>query len=1024
MSKRIYNVFSRLPNLREGVKLNFSDIDLNVQRQSSSQFDEIPRVKFDRNKTSFYLDSFVFPHWNNERMIFQKIFESIEYSSFSNDPLAKQIQRLALRLCLYQKCETVNGFAIDPRDYLKLSLQEGPEFTTWLSKVRAAAIIKSLSSISLEGNVKFIEETFRDPYHCLRKKEKYDYDSFLNERFLIDFEETGNDFHWAFQPVKSDPLHLELFREAARKLLTSYKLADVKEASEEEFAGWISDSITIESDGPVINRILVRKQASEGKLDGVIRRSTEIRNLNFKRQVVQVDPGNVRDTWQCNLESLFVIKRVSHILRQVLEPIPYSAMCSPRTLLKRKKILNKKDGSFFMFDIKKCGLTVNRELLLIIGEELEAIYPGKGFSEMASYGKISVSNDGYITTPDRGVGMGNCNEGVTLIQCIMGFMMKMKYGISSLFFNDDGVFFSEGNERIPFTAILTLFNRLGMIINLEKTCISKFNIFCEDYVTDESLDYRKLQTIVVPFADIFFKKNIVSAKHLYNTLERSLIGRQAKVEVLDSVLRYWGIEFHRMEIYLPFEFGGWRYFGRTNCNEVLRFLFDPRYFLDSEGQSYIPYMREWMGFLVQSKLIKQMNEKGCKIPFPTFVPNPYKSWETSLGDFDFGKEVFNAVGLELNDSIRGTLDSLYNNRGAKNAKPKLKAGFLEKILLKRQTIWKKFKRVQGRYLVLESTPGLLKTALEFLREEEFFPNNYVPPDFMILGLADASKVELHRLGRLVVPTQKVSGTESSRWGLNCLIRSLYLQYIVKDTEIFSLSDEISKSKSGYILSDEPLYDGLEQIKPPPWVYLFLPKRDYARLLYINIYNCKAIPTGWMDFPSNREIFDMAINPIKHIFPESFKRFQKIKKICSTPDLRNYLSGAIASKSWYDRDEFELGLDLIEEDLSFLITIPPAPNERPEIDCTFLEYLERDEDLAETLVGLKDFDDLLEDFIYEEENEPLFLQESEDSLEDESIPHDVYEDIIDAETPDQEIENPDRLSVTSLQLEQVRSEYDY
>ena len=362
----------------------------------------------------------------------------------------------------------------------------------------------------MKSNESFISEQFKDPFGILKIQEKYDYDSFLHERYLIGWSETSTDFEWAFKPLEVEPDSLRLFRDYARSMFREYKLSEVVESNDDDFRHWISDSITRTDDGPMVNRTLLRDLSSTDSLRPMMERH-EVSPLRFSRSIVQVEPGNVRDTWQCFPDTLFVVKRVSHLLRQVLEPIPFSGMCSPRKYIQRQKLLKKK-GTFLMFDFKKCGLTVNRELIAILGEELELLYPGKGFNEMTYFRNIVVENEGNPMRPIRGVGLGNCNEGVTLIQCVIGYMLYKKRGFDSIFFNDDGAIFTPGeDERKAFTLALTQFNRIGMIINLEKTVFSTFNVFCEDYVTDKTLDYTKTQLLIIPFVDCFLiAKQIIS----------------------------------------------------------------------------------------------------------------------------------------------------------------------------------------------------------------------------------------------------------------------------------------------------------------------------------------------------------------------------------------------------------------------------------------------------------------------------------------------------------------------------------
>ena len=939
-----YKAIASIPVFsRENTK-NIRNIPFEGRLLEKSEWDSLPSLEYNRAKCRQFRREFL-DQFLNKPDPFAKIFNYLEIiqTSYEDRLLLKHVQRLAMRLNLYSLVEPKNGFAIDPRHYLTYSLEFGPEFTVWLSKIRAAAVIKTLSFRPIQSNLKFIDEHFGNELFSpiLIKRDKFDYDSFLNERFLIFFKETGSDFEWAFKPIHEDEDKLTLFRLAARTMLFENKLQSVKEAGREEFSTWISDSVTSTDAGPVINRKLIRELSEKGQLDALIKRDG-IRPLRFNRKIVHVEPGNVRDTWQCFPETLFVIKRTSFLLRQILKPIEFSGMCSNSQFLKRKKLLKKKKN-FFMFDIKKCGLTVNRRLIGILAEELSALYPDKGFEELFSYLDIKVENDGQTTRPIRGVGLGNCNEGITLIQCVIGYIMKHKSDLDSIFFNDDGVFTSEGDIRRSFSLTLSLFENLGMIINREKTMISKMNIFCEDYVTDNDLDYRKLSLTVLPFADCFFKRNIFSAKLLYNTLSRGLIGKRISIDILPCLIKYYGFEFHKMESVLPFEFGGWAYYGRTSINEVLRFLFSPKIFLSGGEAGYSQFMREWMGYIIRRHDLSNLSKSGKKIPFRKFVPNPFKGWETILGDSELGRDLARTIPYTSCEEERKNLDILYNERGSKNAKPKIRIGFLDKQIYVRNNIWKGFLRARSDAHTLDAHAGHLNLALNYLRDFEITQNGYCPPDFMVLGVQELPDSLKKKMGRLIIPVNK--DIDHSVWGRSRLIESISLGRIVKGTEIFSLSSEMEKARDKHILSNDMLYDSIADSKPPSWIYRFLPRREFARILFIKIMNDEKVPCEWNDFPSYRELADVAINPIRHIFPECHNRFRKLMRGSSQMILlcfQEFLKGVEVNSS----KDFNILLDVFESMLYNEDLEDPPPDkgdEEPFLDA--LQNHVEDEELT-------------------------------------------------------------------------------
>jgi len=491
----------------------------------------------------------------------QRLFSALQgFYLEDNDPFHIHVQRLVMKLMLYSQVNPPNGFAIDPRDYIKYNIRDGPSFTTWLKKARQAMMIKSLSHTLIEDNKSFICEVESNEYNISLNKERYDYDSFFHEQHLLRFKEEADDFAWAFKEVKDDTRWYGLFRTAAKTILSRYKRREIHQCDHEEMATWISDSVTQTDEGPIINRKLMRKFAVEGITLNEINESKKQTDMRFLRKSVFVSPGNARDTWQCFPRTLFKVKRISHLLRQVLDPLPNSAMADPKKAWQRRKKIHNNEHMYFHFDYKKCGLTVNRKLLVILGEELESIYPGQGFDELCHFGDVIVRNGSSDLRPLRGVGLGNCNEGVTLIQCVIGQILSSARHLDGVFFNDDGVFSGTFDEiQTSFGWILTAISQLGMIINLKKSFISECNVFCEDYfLTKDNMSYEKIQSLIIPFSEIFFVNNISKAKILCSDLCRNLVGRRINIELFYSFCTWWGYEFHPSEYWWPFEFGGWR----------------------------------------------------------------------------------------------------------------------------------------------------------------------------------------------------------------------------------------------------------------------------------------------------------------------------------------------------------------------------------------------------------------------------------------------------------------------------------
>jgi hypothetical protein len=950
-------------------RLNVDIPELKYSRDEKTYpSDDIPKVKHDQS--SLRLLDLIRPILLQEGQKFINVFNYIEGEIAEKGPLHRQVQRLALRLHLFSQIPTINGKMWPEELYLINSLTFGPEFAEFLSKLRSAMFMKTVRSTDLiKKNSIFISE-YEDNsrYGVIPKQDKWDYDSILNERFLIDYEETGSDFHWAYKDLNESSDAVSLFREAARSLLLSYK-TEIKVATEEDASMWISDSITPTDDGPKINRILMREMAESGRSSTVLERSPDSFIPTFNRSGLSIEPGNYRDTWQCFPDTLFMVKRVSHILRQVLQPIPYSAMCDPHLAYKRKRLLKTK-ANFFMFDFKKCGLTVNRHLLTILGEELNSIYPGKGFDELLRFHTVKVWNGSIAHFPPRGVGLGNCNEGITLIQCVVGHMLRGQ-GISSIFFNDDGVFQVEhdGYQNV-FLTIASLFRKLGMILNLEKTLISKSNVFCEEFQVDESLNYSKTQLLLLGFANIFFKRNIASAKSLYFSLRRNLIGRRMSINILGSLISWYGFEFHPFERFLPFEFGGWEYCGRTSVNEVIRYVFSLHDYVEEHG--YIPIIRRWIGFLVLNHQSRTDLLKRKNIRFRKFVSNPFCMADLKELQSDWAVDLLHSIGLRSNKEEIEILNDVYNIRGSKNCKPKLKSGLIDKLYQARKSLYRQFK-LSSHQKKMAEFGGHLNSVLEYIRGVEITPHNLLPPDFLIYRTETISEPD--QFGRVYYPKVKDFGKDFGRSGLNQMAESLLFGRILPGSSIFSIRRRIIINNKAPIISDVTL-SSPKGVIYPDYTYLFLGDPKVWGMVYSQIKRSDEFPVGFHTYKSFPDLGG-SLSPLKTLFPSIEKEIDRLFYLC-----KQNKSLALMEELF-----FIYGADNPDRVIEIMTTASEFRIHKEGREVENIRVLDYDDTLFDEIVEpAEDIDELM-NFIDEDigvldeitEMEPEFVEEPDDTL---------------------------------------------
>jgi hypothetical protein len=169
-------------------------------------------------------------------------------------------------------------------------------------------------------------------------------------------DETVDDLKWAYEPLEIDEGALVEFRGILREVLTKWKVSDLQRPAQHSTASWTSDSTCFDEDPTerTIHRNIVRDKLKSGSKHPFGRITDKFR---FRRSIIPVAPGNFRDSWEPNFDTLFSIRSISHVMRQIVQPIPYSTMYDSTIAYRRKKkILEKEDSLYLMLDYKSLPL--------------------------------------------------------------------------------------------------------------------------------------------------------------------------------------------------------------------------------------------------------------------------------------------------------------------------------------------------------------------------------------------------------------------------------------------------------------------------------------------------------------------------------------------------------------------------------------------------------------------------------------------------------------------------------------------
>jgi hypothetical protein len=515
-----------------------------------------------------------------------------------------------------------------------------------------------------------------------------------------------------------------------------------------------------------------------------------------------------------------------------------------------------------------------------------------------------------------------------------------------------------------------------MIINLKKTIVSDCNVFCEDYfITKENLDYSKTQSLILPFAEVFFRSNISEAKVLYADLQRGIVGRNVQVELENSLVDWWGTEFHPSEVWWPFEFGGWRRYGSTSVNECLSSIYNPWDECPSSLHGSIPYFREWAYYLVTSQKLREINRYRSNIRYRKFVENPYKDPALKYPHSKLCEEWLEMIGMRTNPVHEAGLDDLYNIRGLKNAKPHIKMGKAIKLQSYRRYVWRQFQSIrQNNRKVFLGHPSEILNILHFLRGNEITPNMYEPPRFAITRWEEIPERDIVPLGRILYP-DRISLGMGDRLSIFKAIESVNNKYLLTDARPDKLRYLAQSLENKPIISNTRFIRSCRSyVDLPEWVKLFFGKRKLALIFYASKY--KRSPLSMVDLPYSRSLERSLRNPISLIFPNSEKLYWTvIHRALKRPDGEDILD-TLHCQEYREESTFISALRAVDKFLSSSTYAPDRPKvEKDEFSDHLLE-MTIDNPLIDDILGERTFNDILEEYnadeFYEyEEYYPVF-----------------------------------------------------
>jgi len=243
---------------------------------------------------------------------------------------------------------------------------------------------------------------------------------------------------------------------------------------------------------------------------------------------------------------------------------------------------------YIMEDLKKSGLTFNRNLFNAIIDVLHQKYPTWGWDYWKDYASAKVFVNGEYKPMSNGFGLG-------MMDCVVSFAQAVLYrmwvsecafppGVSheAKFWNDDSVVKVKVSKSFVNDDVLEVVYDIykgfsvymadyGMTIHGKKPYMSYKGVFLEYYGSDESWDHTKRGQFMCNCLAAILASDIAAAKeHLAAVL---LEATPEEEDIVDNciyeVQSHWGYEFDPSEAGLPIELGGWSYVTLGGFNTLL-----------------------------------------------------------------------------------------------------------------------------------------------------------------------------------------------------------------------------------------------------------------------------------------------------------------------------------------------------------------------------------------------------------------------------------------------------------------------
>lgn len=539
--------------------------------------------------------------WNREK--FYPLAQEVMSLNCLNDwvipkhlDVEMQIELLKFKSVLLWYEERYPNAIFSPKEILYRSLAEGPAFNVFLADQRkhsARVTTSLLEEHLLSDYLPFeskIDEIF-DPM-CLIRWELPD-----EEEWKISLEEPPT--------IKEDLLlEYEIF-------LDSLKYDNIPKRDLLNDLNYLR--------GTKVYDIKTRKTKNNYLVHSELKQLKMTNQFIFKRSLVWKNAAETRDCVVATVETLHTISECGRFIGEIakrLYPEEYK-MVKRDNYLELKSLGKNKKLIYMMTDIKKCGFTIPRSLILKTLEVLSKKYENEAIKlTFEAYHNIilHVNDKEYI--PKNGIMLGMLNELVTFIMINL-FKMAQFRGIipdsaKGWFLNDDQLIFWESesdDQKIILERWKDYLLSYGYIVHMEKPFISRNGQFCEQWTNH--FGHKNMEKTLRQYwvtLNFFDAYNIIDAKRRFsqNFMKWWGLSIEDYDKALYAALSFWGFEFQKDEYLYPIQFGGW-------VRNIKDFL-DQSLYMASKKEVPIPLQRVY--FLVKEVKLIDLLDKKIKIKDP------------------------------------------------------------------------------------------------------------------------------------------------------------------------------------------------------------------------------------------------------------------------------------------------------------------------------------------------------------------------------------------------------------------------